>query len=242
MTLSRNRSPWIGPRGSAAWAGDAARLLLVLRARPASAPPARRRDAAAPTARSPVHQARPRRLGCNGGEVGAGDVHPRQHACRRLRAVGGVGREVVLARQAVDHRGGLALEREQEAAGGVGLRPGHRQAAVGQVLHQLQVERQLARRSGARTASARSAPRWCRRSSWCSRCRRRRARARAGRRCRAPSISAAASSKETSVKTAIGNGAGRERQNVSTFQTRLPAAPREVSAAVGRGRASRRRR
>jgi hypothetical protein len=58
-------------------------------------------------------------------------------------AVGGVGRQVMLAGQAIDHGRRLALDREQQVALRIGVRPGHRQAGIGQVLHQLQVERQL---------------------------------------------------------------------------------------------------
>ena len=72
-------------------------------------------------------------------------------------------------------RGRLALERVQQRAAGVGLRLGHRDAAPRQVAHQLQVEGQLLCSSGARRSSAPNAalrrPARCRRRSCCSRCR-----------------------------------------------------------------------
>jgi hypothetical protein len=62
----------------------------------------------------------------------------------------------VAAVQAVDHGRGLARHLEEDLAAGVGMRLGHRHAALGQVLHQPQVKGQLLGPSGARTASARS--------------------------------------------------------------------------------------
>ena len=60
-----------------------------------------------------------------------------------LAAVRVVGREVVVAGQPVDHRGRLALQHVQDRAARIGLRLGHRNAVPRQVLHQVQVERQL---------------------------------------------------------------------------------------------------
>ena len=78
-------------------------------------------------------------------EVLCGQVHARQH-CADLRAVVGIGRELVAPGQLVDHCGRLAGQRVQEVAVGVGLRFGHRDAALREVAHQAQVEGQLLER------------------------------------------------------------------------------------------------
>lgn len=75
-------------------------------------------------------------------EVAPGQVHARQRGAHLL-AVEGVRRELVAAVQAVHDGRGLAGDLEQDLAGRVGVRLGHRHAALGEVLHQPQVEGQL---------------------------------------------------------------------------------------------------
>ena len=83
-------------------------------------------------------------------EVARGQVRARQHGAHG-RAVGRAGVQLALAVQPVDQRGGFAAHRVQQvvlAAGharafGLGLRVGHRHAVLRQVLHQVQVKRQL---------------------------------------------------------------------------------------------------
>ena len=72
----------------------------------------------------------------------AGQVHACQHGAD-LGAVAGAGREFAAALEAVDDRGRLVLELVQDLALGIGGRIRHRNALAGQMLHQVQVERQL---------------------------------------------------------------------------------------------------
>ncbi len=81
-------------------------------------------------------------VGLRARKVTPGLMHARQHRAD-LRTVIGVRRELVATRQAIDQRGGLAFERVQQRAARVGLRHRHRDAALRQVAHQLQVEGQL---------------------------------------------------------------------------------------------------
>ncbi|MPN36124.1 hypothetical protein SDC9_183630 [bioreactor metagenome] len=69
-------------------------------------------------------------------------MHAREHGAHG-GAVGGLGRKLALAAQLVDHGGGLACHGVQDVAALVGRRIGHGNAAVRQMLHQVQVERQL---------------------------------------------------------------------------------------------------
>ena len=75
-------------------------------------------------------------------EVLAGQVHTCQHRAHG-GAVGHLRRQLALAGEFVDHGGGFALHAVQDLAVAVGLRVGHGNAALRQVLHQVQVERQL---------------------------------------------------------------------------------------------------
>jgi len=75
--------------------------------------------------------------------VASGQVHARQHLAHG-GAVRGLGRQLALAGQAVDDGGRLAAHAQQDvAAAGLGLRVGHGNAGLRQVLHQVQVEGQL---------------------------------------------------------------------------------------------------
>jgi len=69
-------------------------------------------------------------------------VHAREHGAHRL-AVRHAGGQLTLPPQFVHHGGGLALHRVQDLATGGGGRVGHRDASTGQVLHEVQIERQL---------------------------------------------------------------------------------------------------
>mgnify|MGYP003693789933 CR=1 FL=1 len=164
IALSRNRSAWIGAaRQSGVSAADAASVLLERELVLAAAPPARRRrGAAATTGTVSLHQARPRRFGCAAaGSRAPAQVHAREHARRRCAQCGGVRRQVVLAAAGRSTTAaGLPLSACRIAplrVGAAARAPGCAWSA--QVLHQVQVERQLLGASGARTASARSAPR-----------------------------------------------------------------------------------
>ena len=74
--------------------------------------------------------------------VEPGQVHACQHLAH-LRAVGRRGGQLVVAAQLVDHGGRLAFQAVQDVALGVRGRVGHRNAALCQVFHQVQVIRQL---------------------------------------------------------------------------------------------------
>jgi len=126
--LSRNRSAWIGPRGSPAYCGDQ----IVLRGRQV------RHDHG--HGLFPPGEAAQVRLVQH--EVASGQVHPSEHGAHLL-AMRRVGRQVVPAEQAIDHRRRLALEQVQDDAVRIGLRIRHRNGVLRQVLHQVQVERQL---------------------------------------------------------------------------------------------------
>ena len=69
-------------------------------------------------------------------------MHRRQRRADLL-AVMQVGRELVSAFELVDQRGRLAGNGVQQRAGRVGVRLGYRNAALREVLHQLEIERQL---------------------------------------------------------------------------------------------------
>ena len=74
--------------------------------------------------------------------VARGQVHACQHGADG-GAVRGGGRQLALAWQSVHHGCGLALELVQDVAVAVGGGVRHRDGALRQVLHQVQVERQL---------------------------------------------------------------------------------------------------
>ena len=76
-------------------------------------------------------------------EVAHREMHAGEHPADAA-AVVGVRGQVMLAGQAIDDGRGLVLQREHEGAIRVGVRQRHGQAALGEMLHQLQVERQLA--------------------------------------------------------------------------------------------------
>ena len=84
-----------------------------------------------------------------GGQVGAGERGAGQRAMRRT------GRGLITARQARDDGAGLAVQGRQARAVAQGLRLRHRDAAFGQLVHQLDIERQLRVASAPRTASRR---------------------------------------------------------------------------------------
>ncbi len=68
------------------------------------------------------------------------------HACQHVahgRAMHGLGGQLALAFELVDHRSGFAADGVQDVAIRVGCRVGHGNALAGQVLHQVQVKRQL---------------------------------------------------------------------------------------------------
>ena len=184
ITLSRNRSAWMAARGRPRWR-PRRRVAAGRRVRRPAASPA----PASTTGPDHRHRlgppARPRRLGWHEREVLRGrcmraSIQPTIAQCRRR-----VGREAGGSRAAARPPPPACRAGVQQLAAAIGMRPRHRDAALGEVLHQPQVEGQLRVRPGARTASARSGPSRCRRSSWCSRCRWRWAAAPSGRRCRA---------------------------------------------------------
>ena len=142
MTLSRNRSAWIAPRGSAAYAGEP---------RPAAGTRARRAISSACAASRKGthdrhglgHHARPRRFGCER-EVGAPPGACARASRRRCAQWAVSGARWCSPGQPVDHRGRLALERRagsRRSASACGSGTG--MPRPGEMLHQVQVERQL---------------------------------------------------------------------------------------------------
>ena len=81
-------------------------------------------------------------IGLASGVVLACQVHARQHGPHR-RAMDGLGRELALSPQAIDHGRWLSTHLMQDGAVGVGRRVGHWNAALRQVLHEVKVKGQL---------------------------------------------------------------------------------------------------
>jgi hypothetical protein len=141
MTLSRNRSAWTGPRATRRSRGRSGQSCCWKASSLSAARPARPSRCGSTTGTVSFHHGRPRRLGWCGSKSAPGQVHARQHRAHLLAVK--AGRAPVGGRRAaVDHRGRLA-HTVCRMSPGVGLRVGHRDAAARQVLHQVQVERQL---------------------------------------------------------------------------------------------------
>jgi hypothetical protein len=84
----------------------------------------------------------PAQVGLLARVVEAGQVQAGQHVADP-GAMGRCGRKLAMAAQLVHHGGRLALEAMQQIALGVRRRVGHGNATRRQVLHQVQVKRQL---------------------------------------------------------------------------------------------------
>ena len=89
-----------------------------------------------------VPPGQPTQVGLVAVKVAARQVHAGQHGAHG-RAVHALWGQLALAAQLVDHGGGLAAHGVQDVTVFVSARVGHGHAAVRQMLHQVQVERQL---------------------------------------------------------------------------------------------------